>query len=105
MSHPVIEIASGAVVLLAVAFAAFLAVPNPRPKPEPPIEKPPVEVVTEATETRPATLRARPLPQKTDAERVEELEDEAEKMAAEQRALKERLDKAIGLEQGNERVR
>jgi hypothetical protein len=59
----------------------------PRPKPEPPAEeqRPPVESVLEVVPN--PTIRIEPLPEKTGAERVIDLERKTESIAAEQRAL------------------
>jgi hypothetical protein len=86
MSHPVIEIAAAVTVAAALALGAMFVLP--RQKPEPPAEeqRPPLEDPAFAVAPKPV-IQAEPLPEKTDAERVVELERKAEKVQLEQLEL------------------
>lgn len=82
MTHPLTEIAAAAVVLVAVGAGTMLVLP--RPKPEPP------QTIVLDIET-PDAVRAEPQVEKSDAERVDDLQRKLTAIAAEQKKLSEEL--------------
>jgi hypothetical protein len=83
MTHPLTEIAAAAVVLVAVGAGTMLVLP--RPKPEPPAQTIVLDIET------PDAVRAEPQYEKSDAERVDDLQRELTAIAAEQKKLIEEL--------------
>lgn len=95
MTHPVTEIASLVVLTIAAAVAGIIVV-TPRPKPAPP---PPAERVLAQCEQTPGRLCITPAPvvvieaekPKTDAERIDALENVVQGIAVEQKKLAETI--------------
>ncbi len=85
MTHPFTDIAAAAAVVAAVGAGTVLVLP--RPKPEPSV------VVLDITD--PGVVIAEPQPDKSDVERVAELERQVSSIGAEQKALAENLRAAI----------
>jgi len=78
MNH-VAEILSGFVIAVAAVGGALIVLPRAKPEP------PPMPVVLELQPK--SVQRAEPLPEKSDAERVDELQKQLSEIAAEQRRL------------------
>jgi len=91
MSHPVAEIVAGVAVLLTLGAGTLLVLPQPAPEREAAHET--IVLDVDSTETR----RAVPVGEKTDAERVEELERQVSALAAEHKELSDHV-KAIAHE-------
>jgi hypothetical protein len=83
MSHPLIEIAVGCVVAVAIGAGTLLVLPRAKPEPEPAAQT----IVLDLK--GPEVVRAEPMTEKTEAERVDELQRQLLDLAAEQKALTE----------------
>lgn len=89
MSHPMIEIAAGCVVAVAIGAGTLLVLPRAKPEPDPAAQT--IVLDLEGAEV----VRAEPATEKTEAERVDELQRQLLALAAEQKALNATVRAAI----------
>jgi hypothetical protein len=95
MSHPVVDIACGLAVVIAVGVGTVLVLPRAK-------LEPPVQTIVLDIETPPA-VRAEPLRLKSDAERVDDLRRMVGEIAAEQKRLASALREAAAARKGRGR--
>ena len=89
MSHPMIEIAAGCVVAVVIGAGTLLVLPRAKPEPAPAAQT----IVLDLKGA--GVVRAEPNAEKTEAERVDELQRQLLHLAAEQKALTESVRAAI----------
>lgn len=99
MSHPMIEIAAGCVVAVVIGAGTLLVLPLAKPGPDPARQT----IVLDLNGA--AVVRAEPVAEKTEAERVDELQRQLLDLAAEQKALTESVRAAIKAQADRDRRR
>jgi len=91
MIHPIEHIAAGTIVLCLGALVWLSGPPTPRPKPEE-FVLPPVEFVEPASQEQTATIRAKPLPLKTEQQTVDDVTTQAKNISKELEAILKELE-------------
>ncbi|MDZ4866568.1 MAG: hypothetical protein SGI91_04540 [Alphaproteobacteria bacterium] len=87
MSHPILDVAGAVAVVAAVGAGAMLVLPQAQPDP-------PSQTIVLDVERAPS-VRVEPLAEKTDAERVDDLQRELSAIAVEQKRLVSELRRAV----------